>query len=181
MLDDINPQGSVDRLLENIPVRLKQSDVEVLGVVIDADTDLVARWHAMRDRLEKVGYQNIPMNPAPDGTILAPPPNTLLPRFGVWLMPDNQNHGILEDFLHFLVPAGSQLFEHVKTSVANIPRDEQLFSQLAKSKAIIHTWLAWQKDPGKPLGTAITARFLNPNVVQVDVFVDWLKRLFFKS
>ena len=56
----------------------------------------------------------------------------LLPRFGVWLMPDNQSRGILEDFLHFLVPAGSQLFEHVKSSVATIPANERRFSQLAR-------------------------------------------------
>ena len=32
-LDEIKPQGSVERLLENFPVRLMESDVEALGVV----------------------------------------------------------------------------------------------------------------------------------------------------
>ncbi len=178
-LDEIKPQGSVNQLLENFPVRLKESDVEVLGVVIDADTDLTARWQSLRDRLEKAGYQNVPANPSADGTVLTPPANTLLPRFGVWLMPDNQSRGILEDFLSFLVPTGSQLFEHVKSSVAAIPLNDRRFSQLAESKAIIHTWLAWQEEPGKPLGTAITAKFLDPKVAQVDVLVTWLKRLYF--
>jgi len=178
-LDEIKQQGSVDQLLENFPVRLKESDVEVLGVVIDADTDLAARWQALHDRLAKAGYQNIPANPSPDGTVLTPPANTLLPRFGVWLMPDNQSRGILEDFLRFLVPPGSQLFEHVKSSVASIPESERRFRQLAEPKAIIHTWLAWQEEPGKPLGTAITAKFLDPRVAQVDVLVAWLKRLYF--
>ena len=59
-LDEIKPQGSVDQLLANFPVRLKESDVEVLGVVIDADTDLAARWQALHDRLEKAGYHLIP-------------------------------------------------------------------------------------------------------------------------
>jgi len=40
-------------------------------------------------------------------------------------------------------------------------------------------WLAWQQEPGKPLGTAITARFLDPTVAQVDVLVSWLNRLYF--
>jgi len=31
-----------------------------------------------------------------------------------------------------------------------------------KSKAVIHTYLAWQNEPGMPLGQAITARALNP-------------------
>lgn len=94
-------------------------------------------------------------------------------------MPDNQTKGILEDFLHFLVPTGSLLFSHVKSSVAGVPEGERRFSQLDQPKAIIHTWLAWQKEPGKPLGTAITAKFLDPNVAQVDVLVAWLKGLFF--
>lgn len=178
-LDEIKPQGDVTRLLENFPVRLKESDVEALGVIIDADTNLAARWQSLRDRLTKAGYQNVPDLPIPTGTILNAPADSLLPRVGVWIMPDNQTRGILEDFLRFLVPAGSHLFEHVESSVAGIPEGERRFTQLAEPKAIIHTWLAWQKEPGKPLGTAITAEFLDPTVAQVDVLVGWLQRLFF--
>ena len=178
-LDEVKPQGDVLRLLENFPVRLKESDVEALGVVIDADTDLAARWQSLHDRLTKAGYQNVPASPAPAGTIVTPPSDSLLPRVGVWIMPDNQTKGILEDFLHFLVPSGSRLFGHVKSSVAAIPDGERRFSQLAEPKAIIHTWLAWQLEPGRPLGTAITAKFLDAKVAQVDVLVAWLKQLFF--
>lgn len=178
-LDEILPQESVEKLLENFPVRLKESDVEVLGLVLDADTDIEGRWESLRHRLRQAGYTEVPEQPAPTGTILQAPPTTLLPRFGVWIMPDNQSKGILEDFLHFLVPSGSPLYEHVKSSIASIPEGERRFSQLAEPKALIHTWLAWQKEPGKPLGTAITAKFLDANVAQVDVLVAWLKELFF--
>ena len=178
-LDEITPLGSVERLLENFPVRLKESDVEALGVVIDADTDIAARWQSLRDRLRKAGYQGVPDDPNSAGTIVSPPPKSLLPRVGVWIMPDNQTRGILEDFLRFLVPPDSRLFSHVESSVTTIPEGERLFSQLVQPKAIIHTWLAWQAEPGKPLGTAITAKFLDANVAQVDVLVAWLKSLFF--
>jgi hypothetical protein len=179
-LDDVKPHGSVERLLDSVPVRLKASeDGDIVGVVIDADTDVAARWRSLRDRLIRVGYTAVPDNPAPDGTILDPPVGTLLPRVGIWIMPDNQTKGILEDFLRFLLPAGSRLFDHVTTSVATIPAGEQRFTQLAEPKALIHTWLAWQEEPGKPLGTAITARYLDPGVAQVDVLVSWLNRLFF--
>jgi hypothetical protein len=117
--------------------------------------------------------------PSPGGTILDPPIDTLLPRVGIWIMPDNQTKGILEDFLRFLVPEESRLFDHVKSSVATIPEGEKRFGQLDEPKAIIHTWLAWQEEPGKPMGTAITARYLDPDVAQVDVLVAWLKQLFF--
>lgn len=112
---------------------------------------------------------------------LDPPAGTLLPRLGVWIMPDNQKSGTLEDFLRFLVPQPTILFDHVRNSVAAIPEGERRFKPLDEPKAIIHTWLAWQKEPGRPFGTAITARFLDPNVPEVDVLVAWLNRLFFPS
>ncbi len=178
-LNSIKSQGGVDQLLRNLRGYLKESDIEALGVVVDADTNVAARWQALRDRLVQAGYTDVPDAPVADGTILYPKDSTLLPRVGIWIMPDNQAKGILENFLHFLVPEGSRLFEHVQSSVAAIPEEERRFGQLAEPKALIHTWLAWQEEPGKPLGTAITARYLDPNVVQVDVLVSWLKRLFF--
>ncbi len=179
MLDEVKPQGNVQRLLENLPVHLKESDLEALGVVVDADTDLTARRQSLRDRLTTAGYPKVPAEPDRTGTILASPPDSLLPRVGVWIMPDNRTEGILEDFLRFLVPAGGSLFSYVESSIAGIPQSERRFSRLDEPKAVIHTWLAWQEKPGKPLGTAITAKFLDPNVAQVDVLVAWLKSLFF--
>lgn len=179
-IDEIAPQQSVEQLLENLPVRLKESDIEVLGIVLDADTDFAGRWEALKHRLTQAGYGNVPQHPDPSGTILSPPANTLLPRFGVWIMPDNQSAGILENFLRFLVPAGSQLFCHAQSSVASIPVAERRFNELDEPKAVIHTWLAWQAEPGRPLGTAITAKFLDPNVPTVDVLVAWLNALFFR-
>lgn len=170
----------MSNLLESIPVRLKASEQgDIVGVVIDADTDLILRWQSLRDRLITVGYPDVPEHPVSDGTILEPPNDRLLPRVGIWIMPNNQTIGILEDFLRFLIPQESRLLTHVESSVAAIPEEERLFSNSAKSKVIIHTWLAWQKNPGKPLGTAITARFLDPNVSQADKLVSWLTRLFF--
>ncbi|HCE47022.1 MAG TPA: hypothetical protein DET40_26030 [Lentisphaeria bacterium] len=179
-LDEVKPHGSVDKLLDSVPVRLKASeDGDIVGVVIDADTDLAARWQSLRDRLIRIGYTNVPHDPSADGTIIDPPAGALLPRVGIWIMPDNKTRGILEDFLRFLVPDGSLLFDHVKASVATIPAGERRFSQLAEPKALIHSWLSWQEEPGKPLGTAITARYLDVGVVQVDELVSWLNRLFF--
>lgn len=181
-LDEIKPLGSVEKLVEHFPVRLKESGLARLGVVVDADTDVGARWRSLRDRLLRAGYPDVPQVPDPTGTIILPPADVLaaLPRVGVWIMPDNRTSGILEDFLRFLVPQGSPLFEHVDSSLSTIPEGERRFGPLAEPKARIHTWLAWQKEPGKPLGQAITARFLDPTVPQADAFVSWLVRLFFR-
>ena len=179
-LDEVKPLGSVGQLLESIPVQLKASEEgDVVGVVLDADTNLSSRWSSVRDRIRLVGYENVPIYPNSDGTILGPPDGTLLPRFGIWIMPDNKTIGILEDFLRFLVPQPNKLFEHVNKSIAEIPSDERRFKPLDEPKAVIHTWLAWQKDPGKPLGIAVTAGFLDPNVTEATILASWLRNLFF--
>ncbi|MBF0496922.1 MAG: hypothetical protein HQK58_10185 [Deltaproteobacteria bacterium] len=180
---EVKQLTGVDRLLKDIPVQVKANGPGgIVGVVVDADTDIAARWRSMRDRLIGAGYEDVPDNPAPEGTILPhiidSQAGKFLPRVGIWIMPDNRTEGILEDFLRFLVPAGSPLFEHVTSSVAAIPEGARLFGSLAEPKAVMHTWLAWQEKPGKSLGTAITARYLDPDVPQVDVLMSWLKRLF---
>ena len=179
-LDEIKPVGDAGRLLEAFAVQLKAAvqEGDVVGVVVDADTDLGTRWQAVRDRLAAAGYPDAPAAPDPKGTVLDPPLGSLLPRTGVWLMPDNKAPGILEDFLRFLVPSPDALFEHARASVDSLP--VRRFATSDEPKALIHTWLAWQAEPGRPYGTAVTARYLDPDVPQVDVLVAWLKRLFFQ-
>lgn len=179
-LDEIKNHGGKDELLESIPVRLKglNGEGDVVGVVIDADTNLDARWQSIKHAFGEAGYQDLPDLPDQNGTIIDPPYGSYLPRAGVWIMPDNRMPGILENFLHFLVPLQpNALFDHVNDSVDSIPNDPP-FTQCDKPKAVIHTWLAWQSEPGRPYGTAITARFLDPDVPLVDVLVAWLERLF---
>ena len=177
-LDEVRPHGGAPELLQRIPVQLRLSEErDVVGVVIDADTDLDARWRSIRDRLVQIGYQDVPAQPDPNGTVLEPPSGSFLPKAGIWIMPDNTANGNLENFLRFLVPRPNALFEHAVSSVSNIP-PTRLFSQLDERKAVMHTWLAWQEEPGRPYGTAITARYLNPDVPQVDLLVSWLERLF---
>jgi hypothetical protein len=176
--DEVKDQRGVQPLLEALRVRLKQSDIATLGVVLDADTSLGGRWDALKDRLTEAGYDAVPDSPSPAGTIIDPPADKLLPRVGIWIMPDNQSNGILEDFLQCLIPTQSPLFQHVITSIATIPTAERRFSALAEPKAIVHTWLAWQEDPGNPFGTSIRCGYLDHSVPQVDSLVSWLERLF---
>lgn len=178
-IEEFIQKKSVNSLLADLPARLKTiGDDLAVGVVVDADTDLSARWQAIRNILVTNGYISVPDSPSPDGTVVDPPEDSLLPRFGVWIMPDNRTSGILEDFLRFLVPEGSPLFNHAEASIDGIPQGERKFSAPKRPKALIHTWLAWQEEPGKPLGTSITAKYLDPNAPSAAVFVSWLNRLF---
>lgn len=178
-IETIHPYGGKDPLVEGIGARLKESDVVALGIILDADTDLQARWQSISDRLKQAGYPDTPGTPSPEGTVIPAPAASLFPRVGIWLMPDNRVPGILEDFLQFLVPVDDPLFAHVEHSLDTIPQAQCRFSELKKPKAKIHTWLAWQEEPGKPFGQAITARYLDPNLPGADTFASWLQRTFF--
>jgi hypothetical protein len=176
-IKDIRPQAGKAPLLEMLPVQLQESDIAVLGVILDADTDLAASWQSVADRLREAGYQGIEPLPDKNGTILMPPSGSnLLPKIGIWLMPNNCVPGILEDFLQFLVPEGDALLPHARQAIGTLP--ERRFSDAQESKVLIHTWLAWQEEPGKQYGQAITARYLDTGLPLAKTFTAWLQETF---
>jgi hypothetical protein len=144
----------ISRLLEGLPEQLKISGLERLGVVIDADTDLSARWDALKHIFTQAGYQQIPRQPLPEGTILL---HTELPKVGVWLMPDNQLPGALEDFVSFLVPANDPLWTKAGDCLSNVTADQRRFNSLAKAH-FTPGWLG-RKNPARPWVQ------LSPNVI----------------
>ncbi len=174
-------KGGVDRLLKDLTFQLQQSDQECVGIVVDADENLEARWQAVCTRIEKAGSVTMPAAPDPAGTIVAleQPDRTLI--VGVWLMPENTLPGMIEDFLRFLIPKGDSLLPRAEGCLADIPEEERLFAQGEadhSSKALMHTWLAWQDEPGRPLGQAVTQRYLDAHAPHAVAFVDWARRLF---
>ena len=141
---------------------------------MDADNpDLRGKWNSIRGRLEKENYA-VPDIPNPEGTILYAENK---PAIGVWLMPDNDLNGMLEDFCEQL--AAPNAIGYARNCVYQAKRDGfTTFIDNHESKAVIHTFLAWQDRPGRPLGQAITAQALNPNQSIAEKFVFFLKSLF---
>ena len=158
---------------------MEQADEDdVVGIVIDANGCLSGRWQSIRDKLCEVGYCNVPEDPNPKGTILEPSGAPFyLPRAGVWIMPDNRSTGALENFLMGLIPQKDALRDYAVACVKDLPKPRR-FADKDEPKALMHTWLAWQEEPGRPYGTAITARFLDAGLPQADALASWLKRLF---
>ena len=177
--------GGIDNVLKAARLNLiaGSSAVERLGIVIDADQDLDAQWKKVLSILTKAGFkdENLPESPDADGTVIT---QKYLPKFGVWIMPDNvTNRGMLEDFLEFLVPDKENNLiwkKAVKCSqeVLQEVEEEHRFNNIHLSKARIHTYLAWQDEPGKPFGTSITAKYLQADNLNCEKFVEWLKNLF---
>lgn len=168
--------GGIEALLDQLPARLDEPKLQTLGIVVDADRDLLARWQSIRDRLSASGYQNIPTIPPPEGWVYAP---SDLPKRGVWLMPNNQLPGMLEDFVAHLIPSDDALYPKAQSILQEIETAGiNRYTSIHHPKALIHTWLAWQETPGMPMGQAITAQVLSYNVTIAIAFIDWLTQLF---
>ena len=172
-----NEKGGIDNVLKAMQGFLFAGNVERLGIVIDADQNLNNQWERVANILKKAGYSEIEPQPNPNGTIIKQAEKM---TFGVWIMPDNQTErAYLETFLKFLVPEGNETWKQAKKCVADLK--EKPFVKMNADhtdKAEIHTFLAWQQEPGKPFGTAITAKYLQADNPQCQSFVDWLNRLF---
>ncbi len=165
-------------LRKETPGELRRSDLERLGIIVDADTDIDARWRALQDILRQSGNVNLPSTPDPDGTIVAVEQAERTLTVGIWIMPDNKLPGMLEDFVSFLVPKDDTLWNRAADCLQQIPEQERPFSTDHQMKAHLHTWLAWRKKPGKPLGLAITSHYLDADAPHAQKLMAWLRRLF---
>jgi hypothetical protein len=92
-------------------------------------------------------------------------------------MPDNQESGMLEDFCRKMIdPAQVAVIEEC---LAYARRNGcATFKAVHHSKALVHSYLALQDEPGRPLGQAITANSLRGESDSALKFVTWLRRLF---
>lgn len=166
----------VEALLAGLRDRLNAETLRTMGIIVDADQALPARWQSLKDRLRKAGYSDCPTDPLQSGWVSV---SLNLPRIGVWVMPDNQLPGMLEDFVKRLIPDNDALLPYAENVLNEIERDgRRRYGNNDRPKSLIHTWLAWQKKPGMPMGLAITEHALSHDSPLAQTFVAWLKCLF---
>ena len=178
------PEGNVgiSGLLEGVPSRVKIPNLRIIGIMFDADQNPLARWQALRDRLQDpvrlqgYEYRSLPTTPPAAGWVSDDPDR---PRVGIWLMPDNHNPGTLEDFATRLIPEHDALLPRAHTVLDEIDSAGlRRYRPAHRPKALIHTWLAWQANPGHPMGLAIKAGALRHDAPPALELVRWLRRLF---
>lgn len=173
-------------LLDIIEPRIINGRTTHCAIIVDADADvdnralqLEARWQSLTHHLILSGVpsETIPVQPLQNGTLVRAIQIDRSISVGVWLMPNNQVTGMLEDFLGLLItsPAQQQLWQYVSQTQLNIPQEMRFFTEAHESKAKIHAWLAWQDEPGRPLGQSVTYNYIDSNHPQVDIFVNWLR------
>ncbi|WP_153796464.1 DUF3226 domain-containing protein [Foetidibacter luteolus] len=172
--DVIDCEG-INNLIEQVPVRLKQSGLNTLAIMIDADTDIAGRWEPLKNLLNSHGFK-MPDNLPKTGLSLNGPNNI---KIGGWIMPDNTLNGMIEDFIRFLVPENDALLPIATSTLDHIEGNKlNRYITPHKAKALIHSWLSWQEDPGTPMGLAITKRFLTTDKEICQQFVNWLTDTF---
>ncbi len=173
---EIKEHNGLPDLLKALKVELKGDVVDNrYGVVVDADDKLDSIWQKLQGILSASGYSAIPTVPSPEGTILKQGGS---PVIGIWIMPDNKLPGMIEDFIGFLGPQKDELWPLAVDVVQKVISTKCNFRPSYKSKACLHTWLAWQEEPGRPMGQAITKKYVDVNAVHAQQLIAWFRKLF---
>ncbi|OQY43527.1 MAG: hypothetical protein B6242_14525 [Anaerolineaceae bacterium 4572_78] len=133
---------------------LKSFKLQRLGIVIDSDElnpveNISANWVKLRDLMKRLGM-NPPDIPNSNGVIFKfkSEYDTVI-KVGIWVMPNNESVGAIENFLLELIPHDDEFIEHVKTCLEHVEPHAKTNRRTWLPKAQMRTWLAWQKEPGK--------------------------------
>lgn len=154
------------------------SKVQQVGIIIDADTSFIDRWKSVRNLLLATNNYIVPETLPTGGLILAPITSEK-PRIGVWIMPNNKDNGMLEDFLLQQIGQDDDILPYVDETLGELrARKLQKFKNVHLSKARVHTYLAWQEDPECTLAIAIEKNYFAPKSKEVEMFANWMQNLF---
>ena len=189
---DIIPAGSVDRAIEQFETRLKHGSDSPKAVGLIIDFDLPSGTQANnRDVTVQNVIANLQNNEChwnlqsgftvlSHGGFIAEPANADTPRIGVWFMPNNRERGMLETFLHGLIPeAQVKLLDHARNSTDTAKREYQApFKLVHQDKATVHTFLAWMDEPGHPFGQSFKNGSFDAKLAPACLFIEWIEKLF---
>ena len=177
--------------LKKFQAKIIDANSKIVGLVLDNDgSNRSIQIHEVicRVKKERKKKANIDIcwkleqnyNILTPGGFIAEPANLDTPRIGCWLMPDNKNSGMLETFLATLIPEKRHgLYGHAKEATQKAKKNfEAPYKDCHEDKATMHTYLAWQDEPGKPFGLAFDQRSFDYQNPHAKSFVDWIKTLF---
>jgi len=175
-------KGNALTLFPSLIEGMEDGRITQLALVVDADYAKLGglgydeTLKRVRTIVSAHGYA-IPAKvaPAPKGHIFTHPDG--LPNVGLWIMPDNEHPGFLEDFiLASIAGTETKLVAHAKEIVEALPAPK--FKDLHVNKAHVATWLAWQTAPGQGLHSVIGNKLINTNKGIAGDFIRWLKAVY---
>ena len=175
-------KANLNELLKSVPGEIRAPGRVAIGIVVDADEDPERRWNEVVGCLQRA-VKDFPckLSSADVGRLcVRRPGGTILPsspRVGVWMMPDNESTGELEDFVALMIPEDDEIWPLATRYIEDIPHSERKFRSNKMLKAKLFAWLASRKEPGR-MGAAIGAGDLLVDGAQTGNFVGWLRGLF---
>lgn len=175
-----NALNILPSLLEN----MADGTIKRLGLVIDADFHSTDKgFDEALSRVKKIlnskDYEVKTPGRNPSSGFLFKHRDGL-PDFGLWIMPDNTQDGIIEDFIkRSIVSTDSSLFNRASKVVATLP--EPKFKPIHISKAEVATWMAWQQMPGQKLAGTVGKEgqeLIDFTNGLPKFFLEWLKLVY---
>jgi hypothetical protein len=174
----ISNEKTDNQVIKALESKIRQSESgegpKVIGVILDADDpSKTNRVEQIQNKISGFGYHLSSFESI--GTLLTGKPD--YPRLGFWIMPDNENPGALEDFLKTLAEQkGLGVAEQcvAKAKEESVAR----FKKQHHSKAVVHTYIAWQDKPGLPFRLGFENEAFDPHAPLAKAFVSWLTNLF---
>ena len=161
----------IEVLLEAIGSEVRAPSRKAVGILVDANDDLDARWRAVANRLREENIE-VPSNPELTGTII-----DSTPRVGIWLMPNNESPGELENFVSEMIPNDDPVWPLSADYIDGIPQADRKFTEKKILRAKLYAWLATREDP-RQMGAAIGARDLRVDGTLSTRLANWLRQLF---
>lgn len=175
-----NSKEGVFTLLPELLKQLEDGTTEKLAVIVDADS--MVNGGGFQKAYDRIGRI---VEPAGFGLVsgklvagLVFEHNDGLADLGLWVMPNNADEGMLEDWItQCLHPGEGALYQHAGMSIDAIPGGHK-FKPLHRTKAEVATWLAWQEKPGHGLYNAASPGLLNTNAPLFVELHAWLTHMF---
>lgn len=176
----------------------KEGEIKRLGIVADADSPAQDgagfdnRWSQLiQDLTPTMNYLGMAIPTTMNfgiGEVFSNADDSS--RIGLWLMPNHQDDGYLEDFVltstNWKLPLSSTHSnnQHTLKQYADDcwqaldQKELKSFADYYHSKASAYTWLAWQTKPTQFLSGTIEAGLLDMQHPYVLAFKDWIEKCF---
>jgi hypothetical protein len=161
LINKLSVEQALSGVLSEIKTLVPSTDSPAaIGLVVDANGDVQARWDAIRNAFGVHGTA-IPLHPVSDG-YLQPSPRDPNLWVGAWMMPDNCRKGALEEFLLDLIPHPAVL-QHARASAEQgcslfAAATQELFTPPASPKAVLNSYLSYGPEPALPYGLNVAAQ-----------------------
>jgi hypothetical protein len=185
----IEDRGGVSTLLAELHTDLEDDQASRIGIIIDADPKFDPQGQEQAEAVHRAAqrayerlynrlctrFPTLPPSLPADGAHSEIHDGT---RVGVWVMPDNQLKGFLETFLLTMIDSEDALIAYAGAASRAARRHLGApFKEAQSDKAQLHTWLAWQDEPGDSPSDAVKFRKLKPSN-EAQRFYAWFTRLF---